>query len=257
MKHWLTVFILLLALTDCSSPPPSPCSDDPACKRILFIGNSYTFVNDLPATLAKLAESGGKRIETGMAATGGWTLAQHAQSTETLDKIKSSKWDFVVLQEQSQIPASEQARNTGMYPAARTLVAKIHAAGATPMFFVTWAHHKGWPDNGLNGYEAMQLQIDEGYVRIAQELNAPLAPVGFAWYKYWRQNPQMNLWQNDGTHPNESGTYLAACVFYAALYRQSPEGLSYRGNLSADEAKILQKIAADTVLKEPGRWNLP
>jgi len=254
MKRRLLTCILLLALAGCSAPP---CNDDPACKRILFIGNSYTYVNDLPAMLVKLAESGGKRIETGMAAAGGWTLAEHVKSAETLDKIKSSKWNFIVLQEQSQTPAIEQVREKAMYPSARTLTAKIREAGATPVFFVTWAHRGGWPENHLDNYESMQLQIDEGYVRIARELNAPLAPVGFAWYKVWKQNPKMDLWQDDGSHPNESGTYLAACVFYAALYRQSPEELNYRGNLSSDEAKTLQKIAADTVLKEPERWNLP
>jgi hypothetical protein len=211
----------------------------------------------LPGTFTKLAESGGKRVETGMAATGGWTLAEHVKSEETLEKINSFKWNFIVLQEQSQTPAVEQVREMTMYPAARTLAAKIRETGAIPVFFVTWAHRSGWPENHLDSYETMQLQIDEGYVRIARELNAPLAPVGFAWYKLWKQNPQMDLWQDDGSHPKEGGTYLAACVFYATLYRQSPEGLSYRGDLSADEAKTLQKIAADTVLKEPGRWNLP
>jgi hypothetical protein len=67
----------------------------------------------------------------------------------------------------------------------------------------------------------------------------------------------LDLWQEDGSHPNEKGTYLAACVFYATLYRQSPEGLGYTGSLSEDEALLLQKTAADTVLTEPLRWNLP
>jgi hypothetical protein len=253
MKPWLVICILFLALCGCSPP----CSDDPACSRVLFVGNSYTYVNDLPNTFVKLAQAGGHRVETGMAASGGWMLSDHVKSTETLDKIKSSKWNFVVLQEQSQTPASEQVRATQMYPAARTLASKIKEVGAIPVFFVTWAHRAGWPENGLPTYESMQLQIDEGYVGIGGELDTPIAPVGFAWLKLWKQNPQLNLWQEDGSHPNEKGTYLAACVFYAVLYRQSPENLGYTGNLSTDEAQMLQKIAADTVLKEPLRWNLP
>src|SRR5664280_2803382 len=83
-----------------------------SCQRILFIGNSYTYVNDLPRVFTDLARSGGHRVQTGMSAQGGWTLADHVASTSTLDLLRSSKWDFVVLQEQSEIPAMEQSRTT-------------------------------------------------------------------------------------------------------------------------------------------------
>jgi len=228
------------------------------CSRILFIGNSYTSVNDLPTVFTKLAWAGGHRVETGMMAEGGWTLSDHANSPETLASLRASKWDYVVLQEQSQIPSIEQSRTESMYPAARRLVGQIiEEGGATPMFFLTWAHRDGWPDNGLQGYESMQFQIDQGYLGIAQELRVRVAPVGYAWLIVKRQNPELDLWQEDGSHPNEQGTYLAACVFYAAIFRQSPEGLTYLGHLPKETAQILQTIAASTVLKNPEQWNLP
>jgi hypothetical protein len=228
-----------------------------ACSRILFIGNSYTTANDLPNMLAELAKAGGHKVETGMVAEGGWTLSDHANSAETLDKLKSSKWDFVVLQEQSQIPAIEQSRTDSMYPAARWLVRQIEQVGATPIFFLTWARRDGWPESGLQGYENMQFQIDQGYLGIAQELSVRVAPVGYAWLIAKRQNPKLDLWQDDSSHPNEQGTYLAACVFYATIFRQSPEGLAYMGHLPKETAQILQTLAATTVLKNPKQWNLP
>lgn len=228
-----------------------------ACVRVLFIGNSYTYVNDLPGMFTELARAGGHTVKTGMAAEGGWTFSNHASSPETLDQLKSAKWDFVVLQEQSQIPAMQQSRTTGMYPAARTLVRQIRAAQAVPIFFQTWAHRDGWPENGLPGYEAMQSQIDTGYQQIAKELNVPIAPAGYAWFMAKRQNPQWNLWQDDGSHPNEQGTYLAACVFYAAVFRQSPEGLTYTAHLPQETAHAMQTIAANIVLKNPKLWYLP
>jgi hypothetical protein len=255
MKRWLLLCLLCVSLTLVGCAPP--CDQDPACTRVLFIGNSYTFYNDLPQTFARLAQAGEQRVETGMAAGGGWTVADHVNSAETLEKITSSKWDYVILQEQSQVPANAEMRAARMTPAARTLVSKIRAAGAQPVFFVPWAHRGGWREMGLSGYESMQLQVNQGYVEVGQELDAWLVPVGFAWLKLWKQNPQLGLWQEDGSHPNEKGTYLAACVFYAALYRQSPEGLEYRSSLSTEDAKVLQKIAAETVLQEPARWNLP
>lgn len=255
MKRWLILLLacLTLTLTGCAAP----CADDPACTRVLFIGNSYTFVNDLPAALTKLAEAGGQRLETGMAAQGGWRLADHRDSGETLRAIQDAQWKYIVLQEQSQIPASAQAWTTEMYPAAQSLVETIRATGATPLLFVTWAHLDGWPDNGLPTYEAMQLKINGGYLKLAQTLRTPLAPVGYAWLTAWRQNAQIPLWQPDNSHPTEMGTYLAACVFYTVLFRQSPAGLSYRGNLSKTEAELLQQIAAETVLNDAQKWQLP
>ncbi|MCX6078103.1 MAG: hypothetical protein NTW32_01090 [Chloroflexi bacterium] len=254
IKHWLILSYLLFTLTGCSM---ANCSDDPACLRVLFIGNSYTSVNDLPKTLLKLAQAGGQRLETGMAAPGGWTLAQHLRSSATLEQIKASKWNYVVLQEQSQVPANEAARNAQMVPAARGLAAKINAAGAKPILFVTWGHQSGWPDNSMPTYEGMQLALNYGYLMLGQELHASLAPVGYAWLALWRQNPKLNLWQEDGSHPNELGTYLAACVFYTVIFQKSPAGLSYRGNLSSQDAELLQRIAAETVLNNKNKWNLP
>jgi hypothetical protein len=236
------------------------CIDLPGagkCTRVLFIGNSYTSVNDLPATFAALAKSGGHPVQTDAADEGGWTLADHLIASETANLLKSAQWDYVVLQEQSQVPALEQDREQIMYPAARTLVQQIKASGSQPIFYMPWAHRDGWPEEGMQTYEAMQAQIDAGYLGIAQELEVSVAPVGAAWQAATQRYPQLDLWQSDNSHPTEQGTYLAACVFYAAIFRQSPVGLSYTAGLSADVAGELQTVAADTVLNNPAQWNLP
>ena len=176
LKRWLIICILIFVTSSCSLG--KSCSDDPSCSRILFIGNSYTFVNDLPGMFTKLAKSGGHRVETGMSAQGGWFLSDHVNSAETLDQIKSSKWNFVVLQEQSELPASEQLRSSRMYPAARTLVKKIKEAGANSILFITWAHRDGWPDNGMPSYENMQAAINIGGVVGDDEPRVRLVQVG-------------------------------------------------------------------------------
>ena len=248
-RVYQVVVIVLLALVCCACSG-SGCDDGqhpPDCTHVLFVGNSYTFVNDLPATFAGLAEAGRHPVDVAMAASGGWTLEKHLASPETLDQIKSKQWDQVVLQEQSQMPAYEQSRTVYMYPAARSLVKVIREDGAAPLFFETWGYRDGDPQYGLAGYEPMQAQLAWGYQRIAQELNAQLAPVGAAWRASRRQAPQIDLWQADGSHPSKAGTYLAACVFYAVIFRESPEGLAYTGGLSAEQAQALQKISAEVV----------
>lgn len=252
----LVAFILLVAAYFINAT----CLDFPgmgSCRHILFIGNSYTFVNDLPHVFADLSRSGGHRVKTGMAAQGGWTLEDHLASSATLDQLKSIKWDYVILQEQSEIPAIDQFRRASMYPAARRLVSQIKGLGAIPMFFMTWAYRDGLPANGLLDYQSRQFEIDRGYLGIAQELNVPVAPVGYAWLIAHGQDSQLDLWQADGSHPTDEGTYLAACVFYAAIFQQSPLGLKYLDRLPPNLAVELQTVAANIVLTDPTQWNLP
>lgn len=251
MKITKALFIVLMALSLHGCGPVrcnNAASDD--CLRILFVGNSYTYVNDLPNTFAKLARSGGHRAEVAMLAQGGWSLADHLASPEFSTTLTASPWDYVVLQEQSLIPAVKTSRTQSMYPSARALVRQIQANDATSVFFETWAYRDGSPEYGLANYEFMQYEVNQGYAAIAYELDVPLAPVGLTWFRALKENPSLELWQADGSHPAEAGTYLAACVFYAVFYSESPVGLDYRGNLSKEAALDLQE-AAESLLVEP------
>lgn len=219
---------------------------------MLFVGNSYTYTNDLPAIFEYLAYAGNHSVEAEEVAEGGESLANHVDSGDVKEALRSARWNVVVLQEQSEIPASERLRETEMYPAARQLVGTIRAAGAQPMFFVTWAHRDGWPEGGLGNYSSMQAAVDAAYLGIARKLHVAVAPVGDAWSarlneeRHAGQHPF--LWASDGSHPTRMGTYLTACVFYAAIFRESPVGLPYDDRMPAKEAAGLQAIASHTVL---------
>ena len=245
---------LILGLAGCSAA--SGCTGSQSCTRVLFIGNSYTYVNDLPTMFASLAGSGGHAVETGLLAQGGWSLSNHLAAPVTAKTLTATPWNVVVLQEQSEIPSIESVRQSQMYPAARRLVQSIRAAGEKPLFFLTWGHRDGWPEEGIGGYAPIQTALDQGYVAIATELHAGIAPVGDAWSVAVERPATSALWQDDGNHPTVAGTYLAACVFYAAVFKQTPVGLSEHAGLSSDEAAMLQQIAAATVLPNRARWGL-
>jgi hypothetical protein len=256
--------LVMLLLVACGTPQPAPTAtsnptltDTPtisAPARVLFIGNSITFFNDLPEMFAELARSGGHEVEAAMSAEGGWTLSDHAASAMTLDKIEQGNWGFVVLQEQSAIPSIADRRSQEMYPAVRLLHERIEDSGADTILFMTWAHRDGLP--GVGDCADMQAQLEAGYVDIATELDAMVAPVGIAWQHAVGQDPQLDLWQTDGLHPGREGTYLAACVFYAVIFLQSPEGLPYGAGLSEETAQFLQATANEALLRNPERWNI-
>ena len=127
------------------------------------------------------------------------------------------------------------------------------------MLFMTWGFREGSPLYGCEDFVAMQARLDATYLEIAGEIDAPVAPVGIAWKRAIEQDPQLveDLWiSSDPVHPAPAGTYLAACVFYAVLFRESPASLEFRGELSEQNARFLQNVAAATVLESPDRWNL-
>jgi hypothetical protein len=214
----------------------------------MFVGNSLTFVNDLPATFRQLAASGGRTVLTGMVAHGGATLADHAAAPGTATALRERVWNVVAVQEQSQVPSVPDLRAGMMFPAARTLVAEIRAVRAQPLLFLTWAHAQGWPDRGLIGFAQMQGAIDDAYLTLAESLGVEVAPVGLTWAQAVRDAELPTLWEPDGNHPSVAGTYLAACVFYATVFRRSPEGLGFTDGLPARTAALLQAAAARQVL---------
>jgi hypothetical protein len=224
---------------------PSPTPSVAPAIRVLFIGNSLTFVNNLPQTFAELAQAGGFQVEIGVSASGGWSCADHAAASVTLVKIANGCWDYVVLQERSSLPAIPEEREALMYPAVRDLDRQIGAIGARTVLFVGWAHHEGLAEHGLPDYASAQTAVEAGYREIADEIGALVVPVGPAWREAVEREPSLMLWQFDGVHATVEGTYLSACVFYAVLLAESPEGLDYTAGLPQERAGLLQTIAAE------------
>jgi hypothetical protein len=254
----LCVAFLLTAsagLAGCSDAISSCAPGANGCTSVLFLGNSYTYVNDLPAAFARLANAGGHDVDVAMVANGGETLAEHAASSDTLGKIASQSWTFVILQEQSQTPATSGGRQQ-MRAAAATLGAKAFAVGARTLMFVTPAHRDGMPEAGLRTYADMQRAIDDGYVDVARPLGQGLVPAGYVWFVVRQQHPEIGLWQDDGSHPSTAGTYLEACVFYDSIFRQPSAGLAFDDGLPADEARTLRTAADDNVLPSLHEWGL-
>jgi hypothetical protein len=267
-RAWLrwALVVAILAVVACALFPlpqlglwgnPGCAFPGAACTRVLFIGNSYTSVNDLPDTFGNLAWAGGHRVDPGAVDPGGFTLAEHVSAAATSTAIESERWNVVVLQDQSEMPAFAEDRTIEMDPAATTLVDMVRNQGAHPLFYETMAHQGGDPEDGLPDYPSMQAAIDAGYLGIAAQLDVPVAPVGDAWQTVVNQQASPGLWQADGSHPTVNGTYLAACVFYAAIFDASPVGLGFRDGLSDAEALTLQRAASSTVLGDLSKWGLP
>jgi hypothetical protein len=206
---------------------PQEKSPEPPPTRVLFIGNSYTYFNNLPEIFTQLAVFGRQdRIETRMVAPGGWRLKDHWEQGETRRALRERKWNYVVLQEQSMLGISffldgrpRVSSDEVFRPYARKWAAEVRKAGAIPIFYLTWAR-KANPED--------QAALNYIYMRAARENGAQVAPVGIVWAQVREQQPILELYVADGSHPSPAGSYLAACTLYATIFHQSPAGLPGR-----------------------------
>jgi hypothetical protein len=235
-------FLLAVALGLAAAAAAAPCTRNPQVERVLFIGNSYTYVNDLPRLTRDLAASAGKRLETDMVAVGGATLGMLFGKSDAVSKIRQGCWDDVVLQEQSVIDgyilAPTRSSADAFYQAVRAFNKEIRDNGARTVLFITWERRD---------LPVHQDLLYAAYLKMARETGARIAPVGQAWDLVLKERPALALHAADKSHPTIAGSYLAACVFYAVLFGKSPEGLA-PGSLRGEDATFLQRAAWRSLL---------
>ncbi len=230
--------------------------------RVLFVGNSYTYGNDLPSLLSSIAADKGDNFSHDSSTPGGYTFKKHSTHGTTLTKIAAEKWDYVVLQAQSQEPSFPPVQvASDTYPFAKELCDKIRENDdcIEPIFFMTWGRKNGDAANcphytPLCTYEGMQERLKESYTEMGEDNNASVSPVGVAWKKVRELYPTIELYTSDESHPSYAGSYLSACVFYATMYKKSPMDCSFYGSLTEDVAKKLQSVAAGAVLDSVDVW---
>jgi hypothetical protein len=229
---------------------------------VLFIGNSYTASNDLPNTFRQLALSLGDSVTVAMSAPGGYTLTDHVSYVPTLTAIDSQPWDFVVMQEQSQwgaLPFDVTDMDVGALQL--TEIIETTDECTYPVFYMTWGRKNGDALNCPNfpfmcTYAGMQQGLRENYIAVAEDNDAYVAPVGWAWKHVRDQYPDIELYVADESHPSAEGTYLAACTFYCTLFGESCVGATYNASLQPGTAEILRSIASSTVLDSTTTWNM-
>lgn len=227
---------------------------------VLFIGNSYTNYNSLPSLVNDIAVSLGDEITFDSHTPGGTTFANHAVNATVHDKINDQPWDFVVLQAQSQEPSFSDAQvDANTLPYAMQLADSIYANNfcSEALFYMTWGRENGDPQWGpISTFDGMNGRLRNAYMRFADSVDGAVAPVGSAWKHIRDTYPLINLYAGDGSHPSYAGSYLAACTFYASVFRKSPVGAPFIGSLDPITAEILQTAAATTVLDSLEQWNL-
>lgn len=233
-------------------------------KRALFIGNSYTYFNNLPELTARLALSAGDSLLVDDHLVGGWSLQLHAGNKTSVNKIKAGNWDFVALQEYSRLPSFPIALvDSLVFPYAHfldSLVNEYSPCGET-IFYMTWGRKNGNSIDCANipsvcTYQGMDSLTRLRYEILADTNQAILSPVGAVW-RYLRENhPNLELYTSDGSHPSLLGSYAAACSFYSVIFRKDPMLITYDTTVSLVNAAIIRNAAKLVVFDSLALWNV-
>lgn len=219
-------------------------------RPILFVGNSLTYVNDLPLIVEALADSvpgltPSQRLAPAMAAFPDYALEDHWANGTAVRAIDQGKWSVVVLQQGSS--ALEDSR-VNLRQWTKKFDERIRAVGARTAMYAVWP------------FASRQFDFDrvnESYTLAATDVSGMLFPVGEAWRAAWRRDPNLELYASDGLHPSVYGSYIGALVITSMLVDRSPVGMPARLTLSSGTtltipttvAAVLQEAAAEAIAK--------
>ena len=210
VRNAILGIVLLIA---CSSAPPAAPQVVGEGIRIFFIGNSLTYVNDVPGMLQALADSGGdQRLAVASLTLPNYALIDHWVDGVAQREIARGGWGWVVLQQGWTPPGVY--RDT-LRLATRNFAAEIAKVGAKTALYQTW------PPADRPGEFAGSI---ESYEVAAADVGGVVFPAARAWLAAWERDPSIALY-SDGLHASVAGSYLAALVMYARILGRTPVGL--------------------------------
>lgn len=252
---------------------------------VLMYGNSFIYTNNMDVILADLFDSVGEHNSTVAKTAGSLTLEDHWDSINTSGdswnttlRNSGHDWDFVVLQDQSQIPGFDRtdqdwitSKDSGVL-----IADAVEQEGSQVMLMMTWGYLAADPLNPIiySNYTNMQERLRQGYVDFHDNMTTPsrdvwIAPVGLGFANIYHTvknsggTPEApgsafhNLYSSDGVHASLSGAYLAACVIYASMTGNFSVETNDSIGLSAAEKLTLQQAADDTVFNQTSNISYP
>jgi hypothetical protein len=210
--------------------------------HVLFIGNSLTYVNDLPGTVSALATASGDTLRVTQVAFPDFALVDHVGEGTAMKTIRLGGWQYVVLQ---QGPSSVQVNRDSLIMMTQLFDASVRATGARTALYSVWP--------SIDNFSTFQRAIDS-YRLAAQAVGGVYLPVAAAWLAAWARDSTLPLYGTDGLHPSELGTYLAALVMYERFTgkdaRQLPVQAMVAGRtmveVPASTVRLLQVVAHET-----------
>jgi hypothetical protein len=226
--------------------------------HVLFIGNSFTYYNNMPRIVEAISYTiAGPPIKTEMVAIGGARLEDLWKQGSALAAIRKQHWDYVVMNEQSALGGGvvNGEKRIGVpanfFKYAGMFDTEIRKAGGKTVIIMTW--------KDKNDRDRIQTDLNNAFLEFRKTHGIILAPVSAAWAITIKIAPEINLYFDDNHHPSKEGSYLEACTVYATLTSNSPVGAPAKaegtpvadadGAVLADKSKTLVNLSPKIAAK--------
>ena len=185
-------------------------------------------------------------METYFSYQGGKDLAYHLADPSTKPIVLSQKWDFVVLQEQSQKSGLGGQFSKDFRDAVNSFSTMIRKTDPLRLY-LTWGRKAGDKKNPkmYPDFQTMQKTIASAYLAAGKESRARILPVGLAYSKIKQQDQALfeSLYKRDGSHPSEIGSYIVSSVFWGGLTGKDPRNIKWRDGIEHPKAVRLRQVA--------------
>lgn len=189
--------------------------------RVLFLGNSLTDGNDVPALVQAMAHLQGVELEYTASTPGGYAIEDHwLDGHQAL--LASGNYDVLVLQ---QGPSTRPESQAHLRQWTITWAAEARRFGTRPALYMIWPVR-----TQANGFAL----VSESYRNAALAADAAVFPAGEAWQAALRADPSVQLYSSDDLHALPAGSFLAAMVIA-------------RGLVSLDPARVPASVRGITV----------
>ncbi len=203
--------LTLILLTSCSVIGRS----DGSGTRVLFVGNSLTYYNDLPAMVRALDQStrGQNAVDVEMLAQGGFSVADFLKNERLQEELTERRYQFIVIQDIGGWPlcaSYSPPKCTESLQSIEQLAARAQTLGTRVIWYSTWQR-----------FPASQRQLSSLAQVEAQKMRVLVADVGAAMLQFSSSNPTMPVVLADG-HPTALGSWLAAISILSALRGEEP-----------------------------------
>ncbi len=258
-RNFSIIFLLIIFTFSRSIAQSSDILSTINPMKILFIGNSYTHYNGMPELFEKLAKSKRIKIDVSMNAKSNHTFKMHCQRPEMFEAIRSQKWDYVVVQGFSrELMHEKEVIDTASLPYFKQIIDSVYTnhSCTNVLLFLTWGYKNGFV-NGTDtmSYEDMSDRVQRGYEYLSELFNVSIVPIGQVWKSFRKNNPNVDIYQEDGQHPNLIGSYLIASGFYSSIFKSSPVN-SYYPKIDSSVAFKIQNIAFKYISKNLDTFKL-
>jgi len=183
------------------------CAQQPelAKVRILFVGNSLTYANNLPQLVKEVGAKNNIRIHTEMLAYSNYALGDHWNDGELRNLIAHGNYDYVVVQ---QGPSSQADGKTMLLDYGVRIKALCDSQDTKLAFYMVWPARVNY--HTFAGVIA-------NYSLAASQTNSILCPVGQVWKDYFDSTQNFSYYGADGFHPSLTGSQRAAAIIFESL----------------------------------------